>query len=167
MRTTFVTLILGVLFISTPSRATQLRIEMKETHYSTPAKADPILIGPPDVTTIYMMGGESVFAGFFLQAKNGDDWHPKYEYTCAELFSGKVVAHPSWRWKGLGAYWSEVTSTITPKGFKVAPGVYRFSLVYTTINPSTMPAEQIPCWLIQSPEFTLTREAYYEGWFIR
>jgi hypothetical protein len=137
-----------------------LAIELASSEYSNASRASPKLVGG-DGVTIYIPADRGYFSQFFLQVKRGAEWEPKYEYECASLFDGRVMAYPPSRRQVIGVNWGEVRSTVTPKGFKVAAGIYRFSLVYTTINPGSVDPRSVPCQLITSPEFALTTEGHF------
>ena len=132
-----------------------LRIELDETVFTNIAFVSPRLEGAPG-RTVYLPKTQTQLSLFFAQVQRDDGWYPDYEYTCSQLYeSGVRRITPDLR-RVIGMDWSEVRSTITPTGFKVAPGTYRVSLVYTLDDPSIVPTDELQCELIQSPVFRLT-----------
>lgn len=137
-----------------------VRIELAASSYANPSLVWPKLAGRPEIE-FYLPAQRGYFSHFFLQVNRYGNWEPAYEFVCEELFDGKTIRYTVGKSDVIGVSWREVRSTFTPKGFKVAPGLYRFSLVYTRTDPSTVSLQEVGCELIHSPEFTLTGEAHF------
>jgi hypothetical protein len=111
-------------------------------------------------TTIYL-SKRPFFDAVFPQRMTENRWWPEVTFECPELFAkGGRPVPPDARFI-IPTSWEEVKSSIFPKGFTVAPGTYRLSLVFSTSNPLTTKPQDLDCWVIHSKEFTLEREGYH------
>ena len=91
------------------------------------------------------LSGASPFDAVLVQRKRDGVWEPRYEYACAIHGTPPVD-------------WSRVASWIGPRGYGVDPGTYRYVLVFTTIDPTSRPASEIPCMVVHSVEFEVSQE---------
>lgn len=111
--------------------------------------------GCPD-KVLYLPVGRGPFSTMLIQRKRNGEWEPKYEFRCEALWDRKSEAYPPRRRAGMHTQWHMVASKFGPRGYEVDPGTYRYFLVYTTVDPSTRPADLVPCGIATSPEFELT-----------
>jgi hypothetical protein len=135
-----------------------ITIELERSVFESSNEVLPEITGCAD--TIIYVSTQPFFESVIAQRMTEKRWWPELSFECSDLFplGGKRVP-PNERFI-IPHDWKLAISRIAPAAYFIAPGTYRWTLVFAITDPATTRQEDLQCFVAHSKEFTLEREGF-------